>query len=136
MVDGMVPAARLGGLAEPQNSVFDQKCLRRDDYIDMVGLDCHPVLDLDDRHLRVSAEQLGEQVFSCRLEMLNNHERHTAIGRHRLQKFSRDLEPSGRHADTDDWERPAVALIGIRIVWIGCGRTLVARPPAFLRRCL
>ncbi len=125
-VDRMALAARLGRLAQPQDAVLDRQRLRGDDDMDTVGLDPHAVGDLDDRHHRLLAEQLGEQAFARRLEMLDNDEAHAAVGRHRVQELGRDLQPAGRHADADDRERPALALFRIDRASVGRRGPLLA----------
>ncbi len=70
--------------------------------MDPVGLDLHALRGLDDRHLGVLFEQLGQHAHMVRVEMRNQDEARAAVGRHIGEQPIKGFEPAGRCADGDD----------------------------------
>ena len=63
--------------------------------IDRVGFDHHLVLGLPDRHRRAARQQLVHETLEIRRQMLEDDERHAAVGGDVCKKTLQRLEPTG-----------------------------------------
>jgi len=66
----------------------------------MVRHDRHAVLGLDHRHLGMIAQELDQQAFVMRVEMLDQDKRHAALRRHVREEALEGIQPAGRGAET------------------------------------
>lgn len=71
----------------------------------MVGGELQSIRRLGDRHRGAGAQQLDQQALVLRREMLDQHERHAAVGRHGGEEGPERLQPARRGADPDDQAR-------------------------------
>ncbi len=81
-----------------------QRGIGRDDE-DPVRLDPRAVLGFLHRHRGLPRQQLGHEALVVRVEMLHQHERQSAIGRHVGEECLERVEPACRGADADDQRR-------------------------------
>ena len=94
----------------------------RRNHVDVVRLDAHAVLDLNDLHRGRLGERLAEEARVSRIEMLDEDERHSGVRRKRLEELRKRFESAGGGANAHDGEwrpagvrrrpRPAPALLG------------------------
>ena len=88
----------------------------------MVGLDLHPVLDLDDRHGCIALQQFHQNALVGRVQMLNDDKAKTAPFGHMPKELLQGLQSAGGSAKTNDGERAACLAPGFR-KWSGRGLT-------------
>ena len=93
---------RLFREAQVEHAVEDCHVPARRDDIDMVGLDCGLVLRFVDRHRGVPLEDIREHACMAGVEVRDEHECHTAVGRHGLKEEFEGFQPAGRGTDPDD----------------------------------
>src|SRR5712671_2608810 len=60
----------------------------------------HPVLDLDDGHRRVAAQNFRHQALVLRRQMLDDNERHPAIGPSAIEKGFESFDSAGGCSDS------------------------------------
>jgi hypothetical protein len=77
--------------------------VRRDD-VGAVGLDLHPVLNLEDLHAGVAPDEVGQDALVVRGQVLHQHKGHARIGvgGHTGKEGLERPQPPGRCADADD----------------------------------
>jgi hypothetical protein len=122
-IDGKPDAARQGGFQQLQSAVHQGHIAVGRDDVSAVRLDHHSVLHLEDLHLGVTPDQLGENAFVIPSQMLHKNKGHARIvvGGHGGEKSFERRQPSGRRADTHDRESRA-RLLGwwLYLLWIDC----------------
>ena len=96
-----------GRLEQVQDAVQDGHVLVRRDHIDAVRPHWGAVLDLDHLHAGGALEQFAHDAFTCRIEVLNNNERHAAALRHAPQELIQGFESARRRTDADNGKRRA-----------------------------
>ena len=108
---------------EVQHAALDrQDGVRRDD-VNLVRADRRPIRRGMHRHRRVAGHDRGQRAFVMRIEMLDQHERHAAVGRHLGEERLEGVEPARRGADAHDQARLLGChnLIGVRLMRGGRG---------------
>ncbi len=80
----------------------------------MIGLNCHPLRGLFDRHRRGARKDLRQGAFLVRVQVYHEQESHAGIGRQRLEQLRDRLQPAGRSAHADDEERWAIPTVHSR----------------------
>src|SRR5271168_3659160 len=88
----------------------------------MVGLDLHPVLDLDDGHGRIALQQFHQNALVGRVQMLNDDKAKTAPFGHMPKELLQGLQPAGGSAKTNDGEGTVCLAPGFR-KWSSRGLT-------------
>lgn len=87
-------------------SVDGHEMVRWDD-VDVIGLDRHVILDLNDGHGGVSGQQPDHEALVRRIEMRHQHKGDPAFGWHRSQELLERIQPAGRGSDADNgWSQP------------------------------
>ena len=77
----------------------------------MVGYDPHTVLNLHHGHRRTGRQNVRHLALALRIEMQNDYERATAVGRHGIEEPAERLNAARRRANADDgngWPRGVV----------------------------
>jgi hypothetical protein len=77
----------------------------------VVGCDPHAIFDLDDRLLRMGAENTGHLAFAFWIEMQHKDEATTAAGRHGIEEPAQGLDTTRGGADADDWDRGCLGVL-------------------------
>ena len=96
--------------------------------IDVVRFEPSGVLRFDDRHRRMRRQQLDHHALVGRVEVLDQDERHAALGGQRCEQGAEGFEPAGGGADRDHREhgvalrdrplpRDASALAPLGLIW-------------------
>ena len=100
-VDGQALAVRRGRLQQMQRAVQEGHVAVGRDDVGAVGSDRHPVLDLEDLHLGVAPDQVGEDALVRGGQVLDEDEGHVAVGvgGHGGEEGFKGRQPSGRGAD-------------------------------------
>ena len=133
VVDGQAQAPRRVRLQEVEGPVEEGEVVIRRDHVDRVRPDGQAVRDLDHRHRGGALEELGEHPPVRRVQVLDDHEGHAALGRDAGEELLEGLEPAGRRADPDDgdcivghraWGRGVLRAVGT--VRFGTGRLRIA----------
>ena len=104
VVDGQAQAPRRVRLEEVEGPVEEGEVVVRRDHVDRVRPDGQAVRDLDHRHRSGALEELGEHPPVRRVQVLDDHEGHAALGRDAGEELLEGLEPAGRRAYPDDRE--------------------------------
>ena len=99
---GILCPRRLARTAELERTVEDGHFPVRRDDIDMIGLNCHLVVGLDDRDVCDPLEDLRKHARMARVEVGHQDKRHAAIGRNFLKEEFESFESTGRCTDTND----------------------------------
>ena len=104
-IDGQVrPSTVERPRRERQPAAVDRDVgVGRDD-VDVVRLDRGAVLGLADRHRRGLGQRVAQEARVGGIEVLDEDERHPAVGGEVLEELGERLEPPGRGADADDRE--------------------------------
>jgi len=129
-VDRQAKAVRGRRLEQMERAAQDRQVLVRRDHVHVIGLDLHPILDLDDRHRRRALEQLDQHALVIRVEVLDDDEGGSALGRCMLQKEIERFEAAGRRPDTDNRDmrvRGGLHDDGTRLRGLGIGACLGTR---------
>ena len=103
-IDRQAQAPGRRRVEQVQHPVQDGHVLVGRDHVDVVRLDLHPVLDLDDRHGGGALEQLHHDALVRRVQVLDDDKGHAALLRHVAQEQLQRLQPAGGSADADDGE--------------------------------
>ena len=93
-----------------QHAVSDRHLAVGKDHVDAVGLNPRSLPDRHHVHAGTSIQQLDHVALPRRIEMLDDHEGHAAVGRHGAEQLLERLQPTRRRADPHD--REPVALVG------------------------
>ena len=72
--------------------------------VNVVGFHPHAVLDLCHLHARVMSDQIGQNAFVVRVQMLNHDKGHAAVRGHRLEELFECFQSTSRCADAYDGE--------------------------------
>ena len=109
-VDRQALAARRGRFQQLQRAVQKGHVAVGRDDVGAVGLDRHPVLDLEDLHAGVALDQVGEDALVVRGQVLHQDKGHAGIGvgGHAGKEGLERRQPPGRSADADDGESRGV----------------------------
>ena len=86
-VDGSMLPPHFRSRHQFEMAVRHQHGSVRWDHVDPIGLNQRLIVDLGDRHCRVSTEDLGEHALMFGGEVLHEHKRHASIGRERLEEL-------------------------------------------------
>jgi hypothetical protein len=62
----------------------------------VVAREQHAVCRLQNLHWRVACEQIDHQALVRRIEMLDQHEGHAAVGRQRVEELLEGVQTTGR----------------------------------------
>lgn len=108
-VDGMVDLAGVV-FAEVQVALVDDHVVARGDEVDVVGQYLHLVARLDNGHLGLLAQDLGQHAAVVGRKVLDHDERAAANARHRVEELLEHLQPARACADAD---HQVLALFGI-----------------------
>ncbi len=76
-----------GARDQLQHAALDRDVLLPRGDVDVVGLDRRVLLDLGDRHAAPLGEQLGQDAFVARVQVLHEHVGHARIDRQRPQEL-------------------------------------------------
>src|SRR5690348_12904980 len=87
----------------PDPARYRQAMVRRND-VDVIGPDRRAVLDLAGRHRGCLGEQIRQDRFVRRVEVLHEHKGHAGVVRQRPKKLAEGLQAPGRGADSHDRE--------------------------------
>jgi len=110
-----------------QGAMQDRHIAVRRDDVGTVCVDRHVVGRLTHLHARAPHHQIAEDALVGRVEVLNQHEGHAAVGRHVRKKQLECLQSAGRRTDPYDGNAPA-AIIGSRPApGLGVGSVIWAR---------
>ena len=114
-IDGQMLAADLAG-GEVQGMVLNgHGGIGRND-VDVIGLDLHAILHFDDGHGCGAGDQLGEHAFVLGIEMLNEDESHSGVGREMGEKFGEGFQAAGRSSNGDNGH-----VVGLRRAFLAAG---------------
>ena len=114
-VDGQVrPSAFERARREGQPAAVDRDVRVGRDHVDVVGLDGGAVRGLADRHRRGLGQRVAQEARVRGIEVLDEHERHAAVGGEVLEELGERVQPSRRGADADDRKRGAAGAAGQR----------------------
>ena len=91
-----------------------ERRIRRND-IDVIGLHDLGVARQSNRNTCRPRQDLGQQAFVVRVEMLNDDIRGAGSGGDRAQELAGSLETAGRGADTDNAERHVLSIQSRRV---------------------
>ena len=92
---------------DPQHATLDRDHRVLGRHVDVVRLDRRIVGDLDHLDPCGRAQDLGEPALLMRRQVLDDDERHAAVGRHRREEVAKGLDAPSRAADPDDRTRRA-----------------------------
>ena len=101
-IDRQAHAALLDGRAQVQHAFLDRKIGVGGDRVNGVDLDRRAVLGRDHVHLGHLVQDLGHQALMGRVKVLDDQERHAAVGRHRGKEFLERFQAAGRSPDADN----------------------------------
>ncbi|MDO3377294.1 hypothetical protein M3027_04065 [Geoalkalibacter halelectricus] len=101
-VDGQIRVRGIGtfGGAQPASG-YGQVGLRGNQ-VNIVGPDLHAVTGAMNRHGGVARQKIVHHALEVGGEMLDDDERHAALGRHVIKKLLQRRQPAGRGAQADD----------------------------------
>src|SRR5581483_8184714 len=105
VIDRALVPTLLDGLTEVKPALAEGQRETGSDDINMVWLDRDAILDLNDRHGGVTAQNLGHEALMLRRQVLHDDEGHAAVGRSPVEKGFQRLDTPGRSADAYDRER-------------------------------
>ena len=94
-----------------QPAIGDRKIGSGWNSVDMLDFDGHPVDRLQHLHPRMGGEKIRHQTFMGRVEMLNEDERHSGVGRQRVQKPPAGIQAAGRCTDPNNGKPRAVSVL-------------------------
>ena len=103
-VEGHARAVALQGLGEAEGAALDCQIGARWNEIYAVARELHPVCRLQNLHWRVASEQIDHQALVRRIEMLDQHEGHAAVGRQRVEELLEGVQTTGRGPQCNDRE--------------------------------
>ena len=83
--------------------VHREICAGWDD-VEVLALDEHSICSLQDLKRCVAGEQIHHHAFMGRIEVLDQNERHSAMGRYCHQEFSTGFEAACGRANADNLE--------------------------------
>jgi hypothetical protein len=87
----------------------------------VIRLDPHAVLHFDDRHGCRAGDQLGEHAFVFGIEMLNEDESHSGVGREMGEQFGEGFQAARRSPNGDNGHivrlRRAFLAAGLHCDW-------------------
>ena len=101
-VDRAAGSATLVERAQTQHASFDRHLAVGQDHVDAVRLDRRTLADRAHAHPGVPAQQLDHVALPGRIEMLDDHECHAAVRRHRVEQLLERVEAASRRPDPDD----------------------------------
>jgi len=93
-----------GGLSQDQQTVLHRHGPAGRVGEDPIWFDGHAVLGREDLHRRALGQDLRHAALASGLQVLDNHEGHAAVGRHRTEELLQRFNPFGRSPDPDDVE--------------------------------
>ena len=82
--------------------------------MDLVRVDLHRVLGQMHRHRGITRDDRGQRALVVRIEVLNQHERHAAVGRHVREERLERIQTAGGRPDANDQVRPVSGRRGLR----------------------
>ena len=95
-VEGHARTMALQGFGQPEGAVLDCQIGAGRNEIDVVALELHPVCRLQNLHRRVAGQQIDHHALVLRIEMLDQHEGHAAVGRQRVEELLEGVEATCR----------------------------------------
>jgi hypothetical protein len=101
VIDGHV-LRRLGARREFERALGDRQLGVRRDHVHVVRRDPDVVAGLDDGHRGRAPENLAQAAGMAGIEVLDEHEGVTGVGRDVAQQPVEGVEPTCGRADTDD----------------------------------
>ncbi len=124
-VDRQAMAARRGRFQQVERAVQKGHVPVGRNDVGAVGLDRHSVLNLEDLHAGIALDQVGENAFMVRGQVLHQHKSHawTGLGRHAGKESLKRRQTTRRGPDADNRELCLSA--GFRIC--ACGRPGLCR---------
>ncbi|WP_290892109.1 hypothetical protein [Hoeflea sp.] len=102
-IDGVAMAVGLRRPGHLQSAVADLQIGIGRNHIDVVRLNSHTVLNLNDRHRRVGAQDAGQFAFAIWIEMQHDHESTAAVSRHHVEEAAQRLDAACRRPDSHNW---------------------------------
>jgi hypothetical protein len=120
-VDRHVLAPRSAARDRLQHTALDRDVLLPRVDIDVVGLESGLDLHLGDRHASPSRQQIGEDAFVARVQVLHEHVGHARVERERGQKLPERLQPYRGRPHSDNRERVLRRAGTLRVPLLGSG---------------
>ena len=105
-VDRQAMTARRGRFQQVKRTVQKGHVAVGRNDVGAVGLDRHPVFNLEDLHAGIALDQVGENAFMVRGQVLHQDKSHAGLGlgRHAGKESLTRRQPARRRADADDRE--------------------------------
>lgn len=105
VIDWTTMAALFDRLTQMQPTALQSHREAWPNDVNVIGLDSHPILNLNDLHGRTTTENVGHQALMLGRKMLDDHVRHAAVGGGRREERLQCLDAARRGPHAYDRER-------------------------------